>query len=148
MDPTGKEKIAKLIKESRLRKGYSQQQLADLAQLNLRSVQRIEKAEVSPRAYSLNLLATHLDLDVELLEDLKSKAATVPDATPSGNNELAKKSTKIIFSITLALLTVLLTAAFLSQSSGFPETSFELFLFLALIVAMNGFIFWRIWKEN
>lgn len=148
MDPTGKDKIAKLIKDARLRKGYSQQQLADLAQLNLRSVQRIEKAEVLPRAYSLNLLATHLDLDVEILEELKSKVAAVPDATPSGNNEPAKKSTKIIFSITLALLTVLLTAAFLSQSSGFPETSFELFLFLALIVAMNGFIFWRIWKEN
>ncbi|ALL05550.1 hypothetical protein AQ505_08640 [Pedobacter sp. PACM 27299] len=148
MDPTGKEKIAKLIKEARLRKGYSQQQLADLAQLNLRSVQRMEKAEVLPRAYSLNLLATHLDLDIEVFEEIKSNIAAVPGASPTGNNQLDKKSTKIILSTTLVLLTVLLTAAFLSQSSGFPETSFELFLFLALIVAMNGFLFWRIWKDN
>lgn len=148
MDPTGKEKIAKLIKEARLRKGYSQQQLADLARLNLRSVQRMEKAEVLPRAYSLNLLATHLDLDIEVFEEIKSNVAAVPDASPTGNNQPDKKSTKIILSTTLVLLTVLLTAAFLSQSSGFPETSFELFLFLALIVAMNGFIFWRIWKDN
>lgn len=147
MNNTRKDIIAKLIKDARLSKGYSQQELADLAQLNLRSVQRIENAEVLPRTYSLNLLAKHLDLDAEVLEHLKTNIETVCTAIPAEVKHPPKKGTRIIVSITMGIMTILLTAAFLSQSQGFPETSFELFLFLALIVAINGFIFWRIWKD-
>lgn len=149
MENTGKDKIGKMIKGARLRKGYSQQQLADLAQLNLRSVQRIENAEVLPRDYSLNLLARHLDLDMEVMEQLKKNdEAAVLTATTGQTQYSIRKSRRIIFSITLGFLTVLLTAAFLSQSRAFPETSFELFLFLALIVAIYGFILWVIWKDD
>lgn len=142
---TEKEKIAGLIRNARLSKGYSQQQLADLAQLNLRSVQRIEKAEVLPRAYNLNLLAKQLDLDLDALgfsNDIQ-KAALL-NSTPVGRQ--AGKTGKLIFSVTTGLLTFLLTAAFLSQSSDFPETSFELFLLLAFVVALYGAMLWRIWK--
>lgn len=149
MENTGKDKIGKMIKDARLRKGYSQQQLADLAQLNLRSVQRIENAEVLPRDYSLNLLARHLDLDMEVMEQLKkNEEAVVLTATTGQTQYSIRKSRRGIFSITLGFLTVLLTAAFLSQSRAFPETSFELFLFLALIVAIYGFILWVIWKDD
>lgn len=146
MNNTEKDKIAKLIKDARIEKGYSQQQLADLTQLNLRSVQRIEKAEVLPRAYNLNLLAKHLDMDMELLEGTKNNVQVMQFATPKQADIPSKKTGKVILSITLGLLTVFLSAAFLAQSARFPETSFELFLFLAFIIIVNGFIFWRIWK--
>lgn len=146
MDNARKEKIAQLIKEARLKKGYSQQQLADLAQLNLRSVQRIENAEVLPRAFNLNLLAKQLDLEAEVLE-MNAGIATQSVAGISVQRaHRLNKARKIILSISLGLLTILLTAAFLSQSKNFPETSFELFLFLALVVAIDAALLWRLWK--
>lgn len=147
MSKAEKNKIAKLIKDARVSKGYSQQQLADLTQLNLRSVQRIEKAEVLPRAYSLNLLAKQLNLDIEAFALTEKSVQTTAPVNPELINHPSHKARKLILSITLVLLSFLLTAAFLSQASGFPETSFELFLLLALIVALNGFLLWRIYVK-
>lgn len=146
MNQAKKDKIAKLIKDARLKKGYSQQQLADLTQLNLRSVQRIEKAEVWPRAYNLNLLVQQLDLDAEALELIDSIALAQPAAILVQPKPIFNKARKLIFSLALGFLTILLTAAYLSQSKGFPETSFELFLFLALVVTIDAVVLWRVWK--
>ncbi|KQC00707.1 helix-turn-helix domain-containing protein [Pedobacter sp. Hv1] len=146
MNSSKKEGIAKLIKEARLKKGYSQQQLADLTQLNLRSVQRIENAEVLPRAYNLNLLAKQLGLDMEELKSLDditevSVSVGMPLAKPITNNPR-----KLILSSTLALVSILFTAAFLSQSSRFPETNFELFLLLSAVASLDAIVLWRIWN--
>lgn len=146
MDNAKKDEIAKLIKDARLKKGYSQQQLADLTQLNLRSVQRIEKAEVLPRAYNLNLLAQQLDLDIETFTFIKRVVHKPSDEIFVQTRTMISKERKLIFSISLGILSILLTAAFLSQSRRFPETSFELFLFLALIVTTDAVVLWRIWK--
>ncbi len=147
MNDDPKETIAKLIKEARLKKGYSQQQLASLTQLNLRSVQRIEKGQVWPRAYNLNLLVQQLDLDTAYIGALRKPL--VNDLTAQLPQQLKKKPLqpkKVIFSIALILLTILLAAAFLSQSAKFPETNFELFLFLASLVGCNALVLWLIWK--
>ena len=48
------------IKRLRLGKGYSQELLAQHAQLNLRTIQRIEKGESVPTGHSLNQLAAAL----------------------------------------------------------------------------------------
>jgi transcriptional regulator with XRE-family HTH domain len=58
------EDIAKLIREGRAAKGYTQQELSDLAGLSLRSVQRIENAEVVPRAYTLRVLFEKLEMPI------------------------------------------------------------------------------------
>lgn len=147
MKNTPKEAIAKLIKDARLKKGYSQQQLATLTQLNLRSVQRMEKAEVWPRAYNLKLLAQQLDLDTELLLRLATPLhdeQQVVEAPRSGKHPNQTK--KLIFSLLITAIITLLAAAFLSQSPKFPETNFELFLFLASLVGLNGLLLWQIWK--
>ena len=52
-----KEDIARLVKDGRIAMGYTQQELSDLTRISLRSVQRIENAEVLPRLYTLKLLA-------------------------------------------------------------------------------------------
>ncbi|MBO9674342.1 MAG: helix-turn-helix transcriptional regulator [Sphingobacteriaceae bacterium] len=147
MDNVKKDTIAKLIKEARLKKGYSQQQLADLAKLNLRSVQRIENAEVVPRAFNLNLLAQQLELDVEALQALNKRFAEAPTVVPQVEAKpVINKPRKLILSVTAGLITILLTAAFLSQSGRFPETDFELFLLMSLVIAINAVVLWRIWK--
>lgn len=141
---SSKEKIALLIKKARINRGYSQQQLADLVKLNLRSVQRIENAEVLPRAYNLNLIARELELDIAVLKEESNISDT---AEPDQINNTFNKPRKLILSIGIGLIGILLIAAFLSQSSGFPETSFELFLLLALVVVVYGIILWTIWRS-
>ena len=55
--------IARLRKES----GFSQEKLADLASINLRTLQRIEKGETEPRGDTLRLIAAALEVPVENL---------------------------------------------------------------------------------
>lgn len=51
------EELARRIKELRIRKGFSQEELAEKTQLSLRTIQRIENGETEPRGESLKRLA-------------------------------------------------------------------------------------------
>lgn len=65
----------KRIKELRIRKGLSQEKLAELSGLSVRTIQRIENGETEARGDSLLRLSKSLDvstealLDKELIED-------------------------------------------------------------------------------
>ncbi len=74
--------IGQKIKELRLLKGYTQEDLADKTKLSVRTIQRIENGEVDPRTYTLNLLAEALDVALEeftseIVEKEKLEAAPV-----------------------------------------------------------------------
>ena len=137
--PPSKEKTAELIKSQRLAKGFTQQQLAELTRVSLRSIQRIENGEVIPRAYTLTILAEHLDFDPQ----------NIRSSTNPNNTETVLKSNKakrIIFSAGLGIIMLLLSAAFLSQAPHFPETNFESFIFWAGITIAYAIILIKIWK--
>jgi transcriptional regulator with XRE-family HTH domain len=51
------------IKDLRIKKGLTQQQLADETGITLRTIQRIENAEVKPSLHSLNALSRVLQAD-------------------------------------------------------------------------------------
>lgn len=59
-------KTGLLIKELRIKKGLTQEELADLTELSVRTIQRIENGEVDPRAYTLQMIAKALDVDFSL----------------------------------------------------------------------------------
>lgn len=61
--------LAKKIKELRSRKGISQDELATIAQLNLRTVQRIESGETEPRGDTMKRLANALQVTPDELID-------------------------------------------------------------------------------
>jgi len=61
--------LARKIKELRGRKGFSQDELAETAQLNLRTIQRIESGETGPRGDTLKRLAAALDITPDDLID-------------------------------------------------------------------------------
>lgn len=61
--------LAKKIKELRSRKGLSQDELAITAQLNLRTIQRIESGETAPRGDTLKRLAAALQVTPDELID-------------------------------------------------------------------------------
>lgn len=69
--------IGDKIKEARKIKGLTQEELAELSKMNLRTIQRIENNENSPRGKSLNLICDVLNLNVEdLLENKGIKRKT------------------------------------------------------------------------
>ncbi|XMO86535.1 helix-turn-helix domain-containing protein [Algibacter sp. AS12] len=53
------------IKEVRKKKGLSQEELAESAKVNLRTIQRIENNENEPRGKTLHLICEVLDLNTE-----------------------------------------------------------------------------------
>ena len=67
--------IADLIATSRKSKNLTQEQLAELSNINLRTIQRIENNENTPRGNTLKLICDILDIDIPNsdAEILKSK---------------------------------------------------------------------------
>lgn len=59
-------KTGLVIKELRIKKGLTQEELAARTELSARTIQRIENGEVDPRAYSLQMIAKALDVDFSL----------------------------------------------------------------------------------
>lgn len=60
--------LAHIILEARQSKGYTQEDLADISQLTVRTIQRVENGETIPRAYTLKTLATALEIPFETLQ--------------------------------------------------------------------------------
>jgi transcriptional regulator with XRE-family HTH domain len=65
--------IGKKIRDIRKKKGLSQEELAESAKINLRTIQRIENNESEPRGKTLNLICQVLDLNAEDILDYGKK---------------------------------------------------------------------------
>ncbi|MGQ7947188.1 DUF4870 domain-containing protein [Flavobacterium sp. WC2509] len=61
--------IGKKIREVRKKKGLSQEELAESAKVNLRTIQRIENDESEPRGKTLNLICEVLGINAEDILD-------------------------------------------------------------------------------
>lgn len=59
--------VKEKVKEARLAKGLSQEALAEMSNISLRTIQRIEKGSVTPRLFTLQTLAKKLDIDISNL---------------------------------------------------------------------------------
>jgi transcriptional regulator with XRE-family HTH domain len=55
--------IGNTIKEKRLQKGMTQEELALRSEITVRTVQRIESGEVDPRSFTLQAIASALEID-------------------------------------------------------------------------------------
>ena len=62
----------KLIKELRVKKGMTQEELAELTELTARTIQRIENGEVDPRSYTLQMIAKALDVDFSMFVEVET----------------------------------------------------------------------------
>lgn len=70
--------IGQFIRETRLKRGMTQEELAAKTDISVRTIQRIENGEVDPRTFTLQTLASALDIDYE--EFLKyGKDETTPE---------------------------------------------------------------------
>lgn len=66
------------ITELRKQKGLTQDELVELCNINVRTLQRIENGEVSPRSYTIKTILSALDYDYE---SLRAEEATVTAST-------------------------------------------------------------------
>jgi transcriptional regulator with XRE-family HTH domain len=66
-------KTGQLIKELRLKKGITQEDLAAKTDISVRTIQRIENGEVDPRAYTLQSIAAALEVDFEVLANSETE---------------------------------------------------------------------------
>ena len=66
-------KIGQEIKKLRLDRGLTQEELAERTNLSTRTIQRIENGEVDPRLYTLQTIAEALQVDFELLNNIRDE---------------------------------------------------------------------------
>ncbi len=126
--------IGKKIKKRRLELGMTQQELSDVSEISLRSIQRIETEKVNPRLHTLKVLSEHLETDLIKTDNQLPK------------NE--KKIRKIILSIGLPILLFLISLAYISQSENFPETTFEGIIFYICVFVTIMIAELIIWKKS
>ena len=65
--------IGKRIKEIRLKKGLSQEELAESSKVNLRTIQRIENNETKAREKTLQLIFNALEIEIIEIEKKREK---------------------------------------------------------------------------
>ena len=132
-----REQSARLVREARLKKPLTQKELADLSGISLRSLQRIENAEVSPRAYTWRQLAEHIDL--------KQTAASQTEPTKTVPPKLNLER-RWIWSISSLVVIILSFASFVIQSPTFPETLFEAVNMVLVGCIIYAVILYLVWK--
>src|SRR5687767_2139052 len=57
--------LGKKIVELRMAKGLTQEELVELCNVSVRTIQRIENGEVTPRSYTVKTIFSALDYDLE-----------------------------------------------------------------------------------
>lgn len=70
MNSKKKMETGKPIKELRIKKGMTQEELADKTEVSARTIQRIENGDVDPRAYALQMIAKTLEVDFVCLSGM------------------------------------------------------------------------------
>jgi transcriptional regulator with XRE-family HTH domain len=88
----------KIIHEKRKQKGISQEELAVLAKINLRTIQRIKNDENEPRGTTINLICEALQLDQN---ELKSQIE---------NNEFGHFAYRLVNGMFLILLNIIIAS--------------------------------------
>lgn len=73
--------IGELIKDLRHKKGMTQEELAEKTDISVRTIQRIENGEVDPRSYTLQKIASALDIDYKEFIEIEGDKLEKEDAS-------------------------------------------------------------------
>jgi len=94
------------LKELRMNQGMTQEELAEKANLTVRTVQRIENGEVQPRAYTLQMIAQALNVEYSLLADQVSDPEDTDTRKADDKNWLALLHASGVFHLVLPTLLI------------------------------------------
>lgn len=137
------------LREGRLSKGLTQKELSERSNISVRSIQRIENGDIVPRSHTLKTLAGILGLSFEsFLQSARSQNVAIPEGEEVEPATGITRAQRMILSIGVCLIIVFLAWAFTAQSARFPETSFELFLFIASVLVFMTAALFVVWRKN
>lgn len=137
------------LREGRLSKGLTQKELSERANISVRSIQRIENGDIVPRSHTLKTLAGILGLSFEtFLLSARNQNLVITEGEGVESATGITRTQRIILSIGVCLITVLLALAFTAQSPRFPETSFELFLFMTSVLIVMTAALFMVWRKR
>ena len=95
--------LGKKILELRLAKGLTQTELAEKCNISLRTIQRIESTEVTPRSYTLKLIFKVLDFD-----DFSSSNKNSSIKSEDSNNSRKNIVRTILLLLTTSIVSILI----------------------------------------
>lgn len=138
------------LREGRVSKGLTQKELSEKSRISIRSIQRIENGELIPRTYTLKTLAETLGLSFDEflvaarqqeieINDNQDTDVTVPSIS---------KAQRMILSVGVCLMILFLAWAYAAQARPFPETTFELLLFSALVIGVMTAALFLLWRRK
>jgi transcriptional regulator with XRE-family HTH domain len=155
MKKSQQEMIAALVKEGRTAKGYTQKELAELSNISIRSIQRIENGEILPRNYTIKTLAGILEQSFEqYAKILQTRSLEEENISGIENVDTQRSATtinkgqRIIISAGSCLAILFLAWAFVAQSPRFPETTFELLVFSAIVLLLLTGLLFFLWRNK
>jgi len=141
--------LGQKILEWRKAKGLTQEELVERCQINVRTIQRIEAGEVTPRSYTLKTIMEALEVDAEeiKIEDHEKKASAGPLHKQDNHLQLA-----FFFGIVyliLAFVEVFMDYMIWEESTHIISGTWYTVLKLAIVVTFTAFIygFHKIGKE-
>jgi transcriptional regulator with XRE-family HTH domain len=151
MQQNAKAMIATLVKDGRLAKGYTQKELSELSNISIRSIQRIENGEIIPRSYTIKTIAEIIGVPFEEF----TKATQKANIALNENDEIKikppsaiNKPQRIVLSVGLCCVILFLAFAYIFQSATFPETTFELFVYWAIVILASTVSLFFIWRNK
>ncbi|MBI3218861.1 MAG: helix-turn-helix domain-containing protein [Bacteroidetes bacterium] len=136
---------ASWLRDGRLSKGLTQKELSERSHISMRSIQRIENGELVPRSHTLKTLAKILELS---FEDFMKSAREQEFTIPQGDAHTLTQPQRTVLSIDICSVIFLLAWAYVAQAPNFPETTFELLVFISLTLTLITGILFSLWRKN
>lgn len=133
-----KQQTATMVKNARLKRLLTQKELADKAGISLRSLQRIENADVLPRNYTWHQLAAHVDIALPLPAEAETPTTMEPVKINNARKWILTFSSLVVIFLTFG--------AYVLQSATFPDTQFEMCLMLLAGCIIYAVILYQVWK--
>jgi len=134
--------IGQKIIDARLGKNLTQSELADICRLNIRTIQRIENGEVSPRSYTLRLINEALETD--FVNETKSSEKEELRDLQSVFQKRKKIRIIALFSALIFLLLVGFVIIPVMRAYDIPKLVWAPFIYLIMFGYIIGIaITWR-----
>lgn len=133
------------LRDGRLSKGLTQKELAERSHISIRSIQRIEKGELVPRSHTLKTLAEILELS---FEDFMRAAREQEFSIPQADSNTLTRPQRTVLSVGICLIILFLALAYVAQAPKFPETTFELLIFLSSALALITVVLFMLWRKR
>lgn len=136
-------KTGEFIRQLRLKKGMTQEDLAAKTDVSARTIQRIENSEVDARAYTLQSIAAALDIDFEMLNSM-GDTNVVESAVDNGRIWISLLHLSGLFNLLIPPLLIWVikkNSIKQMQEHGIAVLNFQLSILLYELLALTPAIF-------